>query len=77
MVEMFFCAIGIATTTSLKEGRALSIEDSGVRKCLVKHVVWESEGKRCLRSEGYSLNSVEIDGTSERRQQKERTRIQE
>jgi hypothetical protein len=27
--KMFFCAIGIATTTSLKEGRALSIEDSG------------------------------------------------
>jgi hypothetical protein len=31
--KMFFCAIGIATTTSLKEGRALSIEDSGVGEC--------------------------------------------
>jgi hypothetical protein len=29
MMKMLFCAIGIASTTSLKEGRALSIEDSG------------------------------------------------
>jgi hypothetical protein len=37
--KMFFCAIGIATTTSLKEGRALSIEDSGVgMEYSVEHV---------------------------------------
>jgi hypothetical protein len=37
--KIFFCAIGIATTTSLKEGRALSIEDSGMgMECSVEHV---------------------------------------
>jgi len=44
MKKILICAIGIATTTSLKEGRALSIEDSGRggEGVTVCHVGWMS-----------------------------------